>query len=200
MKRMLNVITAFTVSLVLLIVPPTCYSSAAYVKHILDNYPCRVQMGNNCWAYTIYTMGLYKGKSLVMPEQVMGYFRNANGYSYDGNGATAVESYNVIKYIFNDHSPKLSYSQLSNNEIIAQYSCDYPVFIGGTSNTTGTSHAVALVGYTSDDAANKVLRIQVMNPQSGKIEQNFYDPEGETYIHRSDYNDHYLWNGSIRLI
>lgn len=200
MKRILNVITSFTISLVLLIVPPTCYSSAAYVKHILDNYPCRVQTGNNCWAYTIYTMGLYKGKSLAMPEQVMGYFRNANGYSYDGNGATAVESYNVIKYIFNDHSPKLSYSQLSNNEIIAQYSCDYPVFIGGTSNTTGTSHAVALVGYTSDDAANKVLRIQVMNPQSGKIEQNFYDPGGETYIHSSDYNNHYLWNCSIRLI
>lgn len=200
MKRILNVITAFTVSLVLLIVPPTCYSSAAYVKHILDNYPCLVQTGNNCWAYTIYTMGLYQGKNLAMVEQVIGIHVQVNKVSYHGEGATVSQCYNVIKYIFDDYSPILEHNQLTNNEIIAQYSCDYPVFIGGTSNTTGTSHAVALVGYTSDDAANKVLRIQVMNPQSGKIEQNFYDPEGETYIHRSDYNDHYLWNCSIRLI
>lgn len=55
MKKTFRCFIACAVSAVLLAVSPLSINvQEAFIRHPLPNCTCYVQIGNNCWVYTIY--------------------------------------------------------------------------------------------------------------------------------------------------
>lgn len=205
MKKFFKRAVSGIVAIAILIVSPLSINvNAAFVKHQLPNYPCYVQNASNCWLYSIYSMVQYKGKNYACVEQLIGDHVKANKTSYNPNsGATIDEAYNLIVYVFSECSPIKHDGPLSQNEIIAQYSCNMPAYVAGErydGSGQRYGHAVALVGYKKSTSDNNVYGIYYMNPQNGEVEFYAY---AEGLVHKFSNNRSqvvYEWYNTITLI
>ncbi len=193
-------ISAALASIISVSVISASFVSASNFETVkLPNYPGVIQHGPNCWASTLYSMGLYKGLNLAMTEQVIGYFYAANGYHYTGNGATLYETYRVADYMFSGYDVQWHASQLHNGEIMDQIDDDLPVCIGGVSSDGG-GHMVALMGYKKGTFDNNVYRIYYMNPQTGLEYSHSYSISLNVHeFTNASETKTYIWNASITL-
>lgn len=193
MKKVIKSLSSVLMSVVLLVVSISTLPAYAATIVKLPNYPTYQQSGPNCWAYTIRSMANYKygGYSI---DDIYEAFYYSNGELYQYNGATFNEAFKVMKYIFSEYSPAKK-GTLTSNEIKMEINSDFPVFISGSNINSSGSHAVALMGYKSDDAGN-VIVIYYMNPATNKIMYYGY-LEGTTNTFYTNSSQVYEWEDSI---
>jgi len=171
MKKAFVTLTSIITALSLLI---SSYSmtNAHAINIQLPYYPNIQQSGDNCWAYTILSMYRYKCNSNYTINQIYSAFYAANGYSYTlDNGATLLEAYNVISYLFSNYSPSYIVNSLSNLSIILNISNGNPVYISGKDDNNFTNgHAVSLIGYSYTANPLSVSSIRYMNTQNAQVD------------------------------
>lgn len=206
MKRIFKRVVACAASLAIVSVSSLSISvQAGFIKHQLPNYPLYQQDAENCWLYAISSMARYSLPGFCCKEQVIGAHINANNTTYDPNrGANVLQAKNIIDYLFTDYSPVLHYDSLSQNEIIAQYSCNVPAYINGIRYDTNEgeyiAHAVALMGYKKSTIDNNVYMIYYMNPQNCAIEYYGYAEGLENKFSNNITGVTYNWEHTITLI
>lgn len=205
MKRIFKRVVAYAASLAIVSVSSLSISvQASFVKHQLPNYPLYQQDAQNCWLYAISSMARYSLPDFCCKEQVIGAHVNVNNTTYNPNrGANVFQAKNIIDYLFTDYSPVLHYGSLSQNEIIAQYSCNVPAYIRGSgynSNNELVGHAVALIGYKKSTIDNNVYMIYYMNPQNCAIEYYGYAEGLENKFSDNVTGMTFTWEHSITLV
>lgn len=205
MKKLFKRVVACIASFVIVSVSSLSISvQASFIKHRLPDYPCYQQDAQNCWLYTIYSMVQYKGKNFSCVEQLIGDHVKVNNTTYDRySGLHYTKAKKLIDYEFPEYSPVLHYGSLSQNEIIAQYSCNVPAYIRGSgynSNNELVGHAVALIGYKKSTIDNNVYMIYYMNPQNCAIEYYGYAEGLENKFSDNVTGMTFTWEHSITLV
>ncbi|MBR2284718.1 MAG: hypothetical protein IJ874_09945 [Ruminococcus sp.] len=211
MKLLKKVLLSVTAALSAVTISVSSIGSyASYTEHWFTTYPCYKQYPNSydCWAQTIRSMYKYVYNTNISIEEIISKYvligrvvKNNPNFNYSstttpGDPAVVLQTFG---YFFDDDYNITVEQKLSPNEIIAQYSCNLPAFIGF--GAPDMWHACALVGYRSGATSENVGRIYYMNPASGKIEKSPYLVYGDVHLYTDgDENQAMTWNITYRLI
>lgn len=178
------------------------FSASAFLEHhIIPNYPCYQQYGQNCWAYTIKSMyDCVTGSTIGISSIYVAYAQsNGSNYVIDA-GANLQQSYNVINYLLPGNNPQMSVGALSISDIKNRVNANKPSYIGGYyQDSSGIhGHAVALMGYFELQTPSYL--IFYMDPATGEVENCGY-MEGVTphFFISNDVGYSWTAGGTIRL-
>lgn len=178
----------------------TFSASAILQGHTIQNYPCYLQSGANCWAYVIKSMYDYMTGSLISINTVYSAYAAANGSYYVNNaGANLQQSYNVVNYLMSGYSPSMYNGALTFSSIMTKVNANKPSFIGGYyQDSTGThGHSVALIGYY--DFPGSADAIFYMNPATGNVENCAYITGSTSFFISLDHAYNWSAGGTIIL-
>lgn len=164
----------------------------------LNNYPLCQQTGDNCWAYTLFSMAKFFGKYVAI-EQVYGAYYRAMGKEYViDNGASIDEVYRTAQEIFNDHTCRSLGTYMRLAEI--KYSIDrgLPACMGGAKfDGSGSAHMVALEGYQL--FSDHVAGFFYMNPQTASVKYSSHTKDAQAYFYGLTGTDRYTWIETVTL-